>query len=66
LAGKDGKFVSAQAKIEGDTVVVWSDTLTTPTAVRYAWRQNPEPAVNLYNKEGLPASPFKTEVEAQK
>jgi sialate O-acetylesterase len=63
LAGKDGVFVAAQAKIEGDTVVVWSDTLTKPTAIRYAWRQSPEPAVNLYNKAGLPASPFRLELD---
>jgi sialate O-acetylesterase len=63
LAGKDGKFVSAQAKIEGDTVIVWSDDLKDPSTIRYAWRNNPEPAVNLYNKEGLPASPFEIRIE---
>jgi sialate O-acetylesterase len=62
LAGNDGKFVTAQAKIEGDTVIVWSDDLKDPTTVRYAWRNNPEPAVNLYNKQGLPASPFETNI----
>ncbi len=62
LAGKDGKFVPAQAKIEGDTVIVWSDDLKDPSTIRYAWRNNPEPAVNLYNKEGLPASPFEINI----
>ena len=63
LAGKDGKFVPAQAKIEGDTVIVWSEGLKDPTTIRYAWRNNPEPAVNLYNKEGLPASPFEMRIK---
>jgi sialate O-acetylesterase len=60
LAGSDKKFVWAKAKIEGTNVVVWSDQITRPVAVRYAWANNPEGA-NLYNKEGLPASPFTTE-----
>ncbi|MDR2126676.1 MAG: beta galactosidase jelly roll domain-containing protein [Prevotellaceae bacterium] len=57
----DGKyFVWANAKIEGNTVVVWSDFVKNPTIVRYAWGDNPVNA-NLRNKEGLPASPFSTE-----
>jgi sialate O-acetylesterase len=60
IAGDDGKFVTANAKIESNKVVVWSDEIKNPVAVRYAWADNPENA-NLYNKEGLPASPFKTE-----
>lgn len=60
IAGADKKFVWAETKIEGDEVVVWSDDITNPVAVRYAWADNPEGA-NLYNKEGLPASPFRTE-----
>lgn len=60
IAGEDGKFVWAQAGIEGDRVVVWNDSIETPTAVRYAWGVNPDDA-NLYNKEGLPASPFRTD-----
>ena len=63
LAGKDGKFVPAQAKIEGDTVIVWSDDLKEPMTIRYAWRNNPEPPVNLYSKEGLPASPFEISIK---
>jgi sialate O-acetylesterase len=60
IAGKDGKFMWASARIDGDQVIVWNDTLTDPVAVRYAWADNPEGA-NLYNKEGLPASPFRTD-----
>jgi len=59
IAGEDKKFVWANAAIEGDHVVVWSDQVKTPVAVRYAWANNPE--CNLYNKEGLPASPFRTD-----
>jgi len=59
IAGKDRKFVWANAKIEGNTVVVWNEQVPEPVAVRYAWADNPE--CNLYNKEGLPASPFRTD-----
>jgi sialate O-acetylesterase len=60
IAGEDKKFVWADAKIEGKTVVVWSDKVQKPVAVRYAWADNPE--CNLYNKEGLPAVPFRTDI----
>ncbi|RYC67177.1 sialate O-acetylesterase [Spirosoma sordidisoli] len=60
VAGSDRKFVWARAKIEGDKVVVWSDEVTAPLYVRYAWADNPVQP-NLYNKEGLPASPFRTD-----
>jgi sialate O-acetylesterase len=60
VAGADKKFVWAQARIEGDKVVVWSDQVAQPTAVRYAWADNPE-GVNLYNKAGLPTSTFQTD-----
>lgn len=60
IAGSDGRFVWADARIEGDRVIVWSDEVPTPVAVRYAWGNNPEGA-NLYNAEGLPASPFRTD-----
>lgn len=60
IAGKDKKFVWAEAKIENDHVIVRNDKITAPVAVRYAWADNPENA-NLYNKEGLPASPFRTD-----
>ena len=59
IAGSDQKFVSAEANINGDTVVVWSDQVPKPVAVRYAWADNP--ACNLYNKTNLPASPFRTD-----
>lgn len=62
IAGSDKKFVWAKAIIEGDKVVVWNDSISNPAYVRYAWADNPEGA-NLYNKEGLPASPFTTEEE---
>ncbi len=60
IAGADKKFVWANAKIENNNVVVWSDSVPNPLSVRYAWADNPEGA-NLYNKENLPASPFKTQ-----
>ncbi len=61
IAGKDGKFVWADAKIEGNEVVVSSQQVAEPTAIRYDWAMNP--IGNLYNKEGLPASPFRTDTE---
>ncbi|WP_255496042.1 sialate O-acetylesterase [Mucilaginibacter sp. FT3.2] len=60
IAGANKKFIWAKAKIEGDKVIVWSDEVPNPLYVRYAWADNPEEA-NLYNKEGLPASPFRTD-----
>ncbi len=60
IAGSDKKFVWANAKLEGGKVVVWSDDVTAPQYVRYAWADNPVNP-NLYNKEGLPASPFRTD-----
>ena len=57
IAGADKKYVWAKAKIEGNTVVVWNDVVSSPVAVRYAWADNPRGA-NLYNANGLPASPF--------
>jgi sialate O-acetylesterase len=60
IAGTDKHFVWANAKIEKDKVIVWSDKVSDPVSVRYAWADNPEGA-NLYNKEGLPASPFRTD-----
>ncbi len=59
IAGDDRKFVWADARIEDDTVVVESDEVRNPVAVRYAWAINP--VCNLYNKDGLPASPFRTD-----
>ncbi len=54
-----GNWHWAQAAIDGKDVVVWKDGVNKPTAVRYAYQSNPAKA-NLYNKEGLPASPFTT------
>ncbi len=59
IAGADRKFVWADAKIDGDTVVVSSDQVAEPAAVRYAWADNP--VCNLFNKDKLPASPFRTD-----
>ncbi|MFL9483897.1 sialate O-acetylesterase [Chitinophagaceae bacterium LWZ2-11] len=60
IAGDDKKFVWADAVIKGNIIEVSSDKITKPVAVRYAWADNPE-GCNLYNKEGLPASPFRTD-----
>jgi sialate O-acetylesterase len=59
IAGRDRKFVWADARIEGDTIVVFSPQVNEPEAVRYAWANNP-PAT-LWNAAGLPASPFRTD-----
>lgn len=59
IAGADQTFVPAQASIEGSTIVVRSDAVKNPIAVRFAWRNIPSP--NLYNSAGLPASPFRTD-----
>ncbi len=60
IAGEDRKWVWADAVIDGKTVVVSSPEVTKPVAVRYAFAANPV-GCNLYNKEGLPASPFRTD-----
>lgn len=60
IAGKDTKFYWAEAVIDGQTVVVSSDKVAEPVAVRYAFVNNPE-GLKLYNKAGLPASPFRTD-----
>ena len=59
IAGEDRRLVWADARIEGDTVVVSSSKISKPVAVRYGWADNP--AVNLYNRADLPASPFRTD-----
>lgn len=61
IAGADKKFFWANAQIEGETVVVSSPNVPKPTAVRYAWAMNPSNRNLLYNREGLPASPFRTD-----
>jgi sialate O-acetylesterase len=60
VAGADQKFVDAEARIEGDAVVVGSAQVTAPVAVRYAWDNYPDTA-NLYNSADLPAAPFRTD-----
>jgi sialate O-acetylesterase len=60
IAGEDKKFVPAKARIVGrDHVEVWSDTVSNPVAVRYAWADNP--VCNLRSKLGLPVTPFRTD-----
>lgn len=59
IAGPDRRFVAANARIEGNTVIVSSPEVAEPVAVRYGWANNP--VVNLYNAAGLPASPFRTD-----
>jgi sialate O-acetylesterase len=59
IAGEDRKFVNAQAEIQGDKIAVWSPKVSHPAAVRYGWANYP--TGNLFNKEGLPASPFRTD-----
>ena len=64
IAGRDRQFVKAKAKLKGDNIMVWNDTVVSPVAVRYAWENYPGTA-NLYNTWGvyvhLPASPFRTD-----
>lgn len=59
IAGEDKQFVAANARIDGNTVIVSAPQIKHPVMVRYGWASNP--GVNLYNKAGLPASPFKTD-----
>ena len=59
IAGADQKFVTATAEIAGGKVIVWSDAMKEPAAVRYGWAANPN--CNLVNAAGLPASPFRTD-----
>ena len=59
IAGADSQFVWAEAEIDGETIVVSSPAVADPVAVRYAWANNP--IISLYNRDGLPASPFRTD-----
>jgi sialate O-acetylesterase len=59
IAGEDKKFVEAKAAIDGKSVLVWSDAVPKPVAVRFGWRQDADP--NLMNREGLPAPCFRTD-----
>ncbi len=60
VAGADKKFYQAEARIDGDSVILSSDLVKQPVSVRYAWSQHPE-QVNFYNKEGLPGVPFRAD-----
>jgi sialate O-acetylesterase len=59
VAGEDRKFVWAKAEIRGKKIAVSSASVAKPVAVRYGWADCP--VVNLFNKDGLPASPFRTD-----
>jgi sialate O-acetylesterase len=62
IAGEDRKFVVAKAKVldnDKTKVEVWSDQVANPSAVRYAWADNP--VCNLRSANGLPATPFRTD-----
>jgi sialate O-acetylesterase len=61
IAGADQKFVPADAKIDGSNVIVSSAQVSAPVAVRYDFANSPDPLGNLYNKDGLPAFPFRTD-----
>lgn len=61
ICGSDHQWVWAEAKIDGESVLVWSDKISDPVAVRYAWADNP--TCNLANGAGLPAAPFRTDDE---
>ncbi len=60
IAGPERRWVWADARIEGNRVIVWNPQVPNPVAVRYAWSNSPE-APGLYNREGLPAAPFRTD-----
>jgi sialate O-acetylesterase len=60
IAGKDQNFFWASARIvDRDTIEVWSESVENPVAVRYAWANNPD--CNVFTREGLPATPFRTD-----
>lgn len=59
VAGRDRRFIDARAEIDGSSVLVWSEEVPEPVAVRYAWSSNPR--CNLRNQAGLPAAPFRTD-----
>lgn len=61
IAGADAKFVPATSELQGDKVIVSSSEVANPVAVRYGWANVPD--VNLFNKEGLPATPFRTDIQ---
>lgn len=63
VAGPDRKYVKAEAEVRGDRVVVWSPRVARPVAVRFGWADYP--VINLWNKQGLPASPFQAPERAR-
>jgi sialate O-acetylesterase len=65
IAGADGKFVPAQARLDGNSVVVSNPEVAAPIAVRYAWASNPK-GCNLVGSAGLPAAPFRTDSTSPK
>ena len=60
IAGADHRWVWANATLDGNRVIVWSGEVTQPAGVRYLWSDSPA-APALYNREGLPAAPFRTD-----
>lgn len=62
IAGSDGVYTRASAKLEDNRLVVWNKTISNPVFIRYAWADNPDGA-KLYNLEGLPASPFQARLQ---
>lgn len=60
IAGADKKFYYAKADVKDNQVIVYSDSVANPVAVRYGWADD-MPEVNLYNRDGFPASPFRTD-----
>jgi sialate O-acetylesterase len=61
IAGADRRWHRARARIEGDRLIVWSEAVSEPAAVRYAWVDEPKTQVLLYNRAGFPASSFRTD-----
>jgi sialate O-acetylesterase len=61
ISGNDRKFVWSEAKIDGNDILLWSDKVKNPIAIRYAWADNPTTRGLLFNREGLPAAPFRTD-----
>lgn len=61
VSGANKSFLPAKAEIKGDTVIVSNEQVATPVAVRFGWENVPDG--NLYNRDGLPASPFRTDVK---
>ena len=61
ITGKNRKWHWAKAEIKGNTIIVSAEKVPKPVAVRYAWAMNPSQRNLLYNKEGFPASPFRTD-----